>query len=124
MTRPISFNCHAFLDNDTLCILEISLQHKSRSEEHQYHWLIVNKNDLTVRPLKLKSTDSSPSVKERFFDLGYLKYDATTGVFIEVSATEFHPLENKNCNQVPDAYLNVVESYLINLRRNDMTWIF
>ncbi|RZK82394.1 MAG: hypothetical protein EOO92_01890 [Pedobacter sp.] len=125
MNRSISFNCHAFFDNNTLCILEISVSSdKFTAQEQHYRWLLINKKNLSVRPLDLKSSDSSPSVQERFFDLGYLKYDSETGIFIEVSATELHPLENKNCDKVPTEYLQAVENYLSKSGKNNLTWIF
>ena len=46
------------------------------------------------------------------FDLGYLKYDPSSGVFIEKYNSGQHPLENKNCSEVPEIYLNSIAEFL------------
>ncbi|TDQ11200.1 hypothetical protein ATK78_0316 [Pedobacter metabolipauper] len=76
------------------------------------NWFLVNKTDLSVRPLNVKARDCSNSVQEFFFDLGYLKFNSSSDVFIEVQKNGLHPLENKDCDHVPMSYLMAIESYL------------
>lgn len=103
----VNFECLYFLDNTNLCIIEIK-------KEQNYHWLLINKESLNIKPLEFKSMDASGQVAERFFDLGYLKFNPTAGVFIEKFNSGQHPLCNKNCEEVPDVYLNAIASFLSN----------
>jgi hypothetical protein len=107
------FDCHSYLDNTTLAILEISTKvNFSDPTSKSYHWLLINKSTLQVKVLQLHSRDDSTYVQERFFDIGYLKYDANTGVFIPQNSQELHPLENLTCNDIPKILLKAVENYL------------
>ena len=111
--NTLNFNCHSFLDNRTISLLEISIKdHSTHAPTIIFHWLLINKQSLKVTTLQLKSRDDSDSIQERFFDLGYLKYDASTGVFISQQTNELHPLDNTSCHHVPDPLLQAVESYL------------
>ncbi|TKC05967.1 hypothetical protein [Pedobacter frigoris] len=60
----------------------------------------------------MNSRDDSASVHERFFDMGYLKYDASTGVFITQENNQLHPLHNINCSEIPENIRLAVENYL------------
>lgn len=75
-------------------------------------WLLIHKRQLNVRQLQLKSRDDSSSVHERYFDLGYLKFDAQAGVFIQQQSNELHQLINSNCEGIPEQLLIAVEAYL------------
>lgn len=113
MPLTYHFDCHSFLNNDTLAILEIST--KSDSADPQataYHWLLIDKRTLNVKKLNLNSRYNSPSIQERYFDMGYLKYDATTGVFIPQHSSEIHPLEHLTCDDIPKNLLNAVAAHL------------
>jgi len=76
---------------------------------NHHQWLLISKSDLSVKALNLKAQDSSSSVQERFFDLGYLKYDFHSGVLIEVAHQGLHPLEHRDYTNVPETYLKLVE---------------
>jgi hypothetical protein len=107
-----SFNCHAFLDNTSLCILEISINVATGSSVNSsFHWLLIHKQDLSVRELRLKSRDDSNWVQERFFDIGYLKYNASEGIFIPAGNQQMHPLALQECSDIPAAYLNAVAQW-------------
>ena len=111
--NTLNFNCHSFLDNKTISLLEISIKDNStHAPTIIFHWLLINKQSLKVNSLQLRSRDDSDSIQERFFDLGYLKYDSSTGVFISQKTHELHTLENTNCHHVPGPLLQAVESYL------------
>lgn len=113
MNGQIDFDCHDFFDNDTLCILEISLANRDAGNRN-YKWLLINKLNLSVKPMSLKNRDGSSSVQERFFDLGFLKYDAASGVFIEAVAQDVHRLEHKGCEEIPADYISAIKKYLHN----------
>lgn len=113
MNTPTRFNCRTFLESTNLCVLEISCPSQNERDPIQHHqWLLISKSDLSVKALKLKAQDSSSSVQERFFDLGYLKYDFESGVLIEVAHQGLHPLEHRDYSSVPDTYLKLVEDNL------------
>ncbi|TCC99916.1 hypothetical protein [Pedobacter psychroterrae] len=111
MNGQIDFHCHEFLDNTNLAILEISLQ-ENDGNERRYEWLLIGKENLCIERMLLKTRDSSSSVQERFFDLGFLKYDSQSGVFIEAAAKDLHHLEHKGCDDIPQEYLSAVTGYL------------
>jgi hypothetical protein len=112
-----SFNCHAFLDNTTICILEISVKTPALNfVPRSFHWILIHKLDLSVRELSLKARDDSNWVQERFFDMGYLKYNSSEGIFISAPANELHPLQPRDCSHVPEMYLSAVEAWIYQLR--------
>ncbi|AOM79369.1 hypothetical protein [Pedobacter steynii] len=112
MNRQIDFDCHEFLDNTNLAILEISLPEED-GIERSYEWLLIGKESLHIKRMLLKTRDSSSSVQERFFNLGFLKYNSQSGVFIEATAKDLHHLEHKGCDDIPKEYLSAVNAYLI-----------
>ncbi len=108
-----SFDCLCFLDNNNLCIFEIARPVQSApAYGKSYEWLLLQKSDMSISSLSLKSRDDSFYVQERYFNLGYLKYNQHDGIFIERSNTGQHPLENRECTGIPENYLQVVEDYL------------
>lgn len=113
MTLTNSFDCHAYLNNTTLAILEISTKaDSSHPTNRAYHWLLIDKRTLNVKTLHLNSRDDSTSVQERYFDMGYLKYDAITGVFIAQDSNEFLTLEHLTCDDIPKNLLVAVDNHL------------
>lgn len=102
---PVPFKCQFFLDSDALCVMEIKW-------EHHFQWLLINKVTLAIQPLKFRSMDTSDQVEERFFDLGYLKFDLSQGVFIEKFNSGQHTLENRGNKDVPHKYIEAVSAYL------------
>lgn len=112
MNRQVDFDCHDFFDNPKRAILEISLPEDDGSKR-RYEWLLINKESLCIKRMLLKTRDSSSSVQERFFDLGFFKYDSQSGVFIETAAKDLHHLEHKVGEDIPEEYLSAVTSYLL-----------
>ena len=101
-----------FLTNTNLAILEISLP-EDEGNKRRYEWLLISKKNLSVKRMELKTRDSYSWVQERFFDLGFLKYDSTSGVFIEAAAKDTHHLEHLGCEDIPKAYLAAVSAYVL-----------
>jgi hypothetical protein len=119
MNLSIKFDCHAYLDNSNVCILEISYYVLLEGKAVEtYEWLIIRKSDLSVRKMHIKTQDQSAEYHEKHFDLGYLKYDSSTGEFLETESQDLHPLENKDCSHVPEAYLHSVQKYLADVKEN------
>jgi|GEM_PF-1235804 len=114
MERLSSFQCHSYLDNNSVCILEVSIpDDRNGYPIRDFHWFLFQKTSLTFQEMQLKSADASSSVQERFFDLGYLKYKGDEGVFIVQQQPVIHPLRLIESKQVPDTYLTVVRDHLL-----------
>ena len=112
MNGQIDFDCHEFFDNTNLGILEISLP-EDEGNKRRYEWLLISKETLSVKRMELKTRDGSSWIQERFFDLGFLKYDSDSGVFIEAEAKDTHHLEHLGCQDIPKAYLAAVSAYVM-----------
>jgi len=112
MNGQIDFDCHEFFDNASLAILEISLR-DDEGNKRRHEWLLISKENLLVKRMELKTRDGSSWVQERFFDLGFLKYDSNSGVFIEAEAKDTHHLEHLGCDDIPKAYLAGVSTYVM-----------
>ena len=112
MNGQITFDCHDFFDNTNLAILEISLS-ENEDNKRRYEWLLISKENLSVKRMELKTRDGSSWVQERFFDLGFLKYDCKSGIFIEAAAKDLHHLIHLGCEDIPKEYLSAVSDYLM-----------
>lgn len=109
-----NFKCLYFLDTDQLCIVEIKLPDMpvDAEKKDRYKWLLINKENLTIKEMEFKSMDSAYEIEERFFDLGYLKFDYHKGVYISKEPPLQYPLENTNCETIPDTIIGAITSYL------------
>jgi hypothetical protein len=110
----INFECLYFLDTRQLCIIEVKLTNLPANAEKkdQYQWLLINKTGLDVKELQFKSMDSSHEIEERFFDLGYLKFNTQKGVYISKEPSAQHLLENVSCEEVPTGMMEVIARHL------------
>lgn len=97
--------CLLFLENNSFSILEI--KHKSQTK-----WLRIDSINMKVDQLTEQSSDSSQDVEERFFDLGYLKFNRLTGIFIEKYNSAQHSLLVKTGTEVPLSHLIAVDEFL------------
>jgi len=116
-----SFDCLCFLDNQNICILQISRPQDSGSGYLKHdEWLLLQKTDMSIKSMSLRSRDDSYEVQERYFNLGYLKYTPKEGIFIELANTGQHPLQTRNCEVIPAPYLSAVKNYMEHYsRQND-----
>jgi len=104
---PTFFDCLFFLDNTSLCIVEVKW-------ERSVQWLLIDKGNLHIQPLTFKSMDTSDLVEERFFDLGYLKFDPVQGIFIEKFNSAQHHLANKSKEDLPAQFKQAIAEFLEN----------
>lgn len=108
-----NFDCRYLLDNHNICILEVALPVFNQvSLQKNYRWLLLNKADQSVKLLSLQSRDDSNEIQERYFNLGYLKFNPKEGIFIETGNKGQHPLKNKDYESIPLEYLKTVENFL------------
>jgi len=115
-----TFECLHYLDNHSICILEIC--HVVTTHENEpgvFVWLLIDKKNSQVKPLRSKAIDLAHHQGERYFDLGYLKYDHTRGTFIEEFDASRHGLEVCSCDQVPQYILSLVQHWLLSTDLSD-----
>ncbi|MBB5440102.1 hypothetical protein HDC92_003800 [Pedobacter sp. AK017] len=110
----VSFECLYFLDNQQLCIVEIKLNNvlSATEKKDHYKWLLINKRTMDVKEMRFNAMDSTAQIEERFFDLGYLKFDAQKGVYISKDPKEQYQLEKANCETVPEMIADAIAAYL------------
>lgn len=109
-----SFECLYFLDNDQFCIVEIKLADLPADTQgtNRLKWLMVSKGTLEVKTLHFQSMDSSHEIEERFFDLGYLKFDAEKGVFISKESAAHSQLGHIANEEIPTEIMEAIARYL------------
>ena len=109
-----TFDCLHFLDNHSICILEIChiVTPRPAKNPKAFHWLLINKKNSQVKLLRSKAIDSAHQKGERYFDLGYLNYNHSSGTFIEGPNAFSHELEVFSCDHVPQEILALVQHFL------------
>ena len=89
-----SFECLYLMQNSEISIVEIKRtdlsEHATPSEK--FHWLKVHNETSFISPLTFSSMDSSGEIEERYFDEGFLKFNANTATFIEKYNSAQHQL--------------------------------
>ncbi|MDR6786535.1 hypothetical protein ABIE26_005279 [Pedobacter africanus] len=108
----INFECLYFLDSPQLCIIEISTTDLLAEVQDHYQWLLINKMTLDVKELQFKAMDASHEIEERFFDLGYLKFDTEKGVYISKEPAAQYPLQNTSCDAIPGDIMEAIARHL------------
>ena len=108
------FECLFFLENSLLYIVEIKRTDLAEEADiaEKLKWLIINKDTLAISELHFNSMDSSGEIEERYFQEGYLKFNATTGTFIEKYNSAQHPLDRRLDFRLQDALVNSIILFL------------
>jgi len=104
------FECLFFLENSLLYIVEIKRTDLAEDADiaEKFKWLMINKDNLAIKELHFNSMDSSGEIEERYFQEGYLKFNATTGTFIEKYNSAQHPLDRRLDFRLQDALVNSI----------------
>lgn len=104
------FECLFFLENSLLYIVEIKRTDLAEDADiaEKFKWLIINKDTLAIKELHFNSMDSSGEIEERYFQEGYLKFNTTTGTFIEKYNSAQHPLDRRLDFRLQDALVNSI----------------
>lgn len=107
------FECLYFLDNDNLSIIEVKLNGlpDNATAAEKFHWLKIEKENMTITPLTFGAMDSSGEVEERYFEEGFLKFNSISGTFIEKYNSAQHPLMVLNGDTLPDQITNSIAAY-------------
>jgi len=107
------FNCLTYLDNHSFSIIEIAIKDEVRfPDEYRYHWIMVRKSDLKVFPMEIKGKNDEGREEERFFDMGYLRFDSQQGIFLESKTNALHPVEVEPCEGIDKVHLTAINAFL------------
>jgi len=109
----LSFECHSFLDNPKLCVMEISQLVKNGPKKiRRFQSLLIRKSDLSIRKMELKSTRLINSRQERQFDTGHLVFDPNRGLFTDSKNHKLHQMNNLGLEDIPNDYLLAISEFL------------
>lgn len=102
------------LENGTHHILEIKRTDLDPGSDPSdvFKWLYIDKASLTINLLWFSSMDSSGHVEERYFEQGYLKFNAKEGTFIEKFNSAQHHLVNKSSEKPSAELVDAIAKYL------------
>lgn len=108
------FECLFFLENSLLYIVEIKRTDLTEASDitERFKWLMISKDTLIINELHFSSMDSSGEIEERYFLEGYLKFNSTTGTFIEKYNSAQHPLDRRIDFRMQDALINSISLFL------------
>ncbi|MES2652089.1 MAG: hypothetical protein V4663_10125 [Bacteroidota bacterium] len=109
-----AFTCIYFLENTDTYILEIKRNDLPQDEDISkiYQWMRVSKDFQQASPLTFRSMDSSLEIEERYFEEGFLKFNSSSGTFIEKYNSAQHKLEAKSNSEVPQGLTDAITSFL------------
>lgn len=112
-TMP-SFECLYYLENIYLLIIEIKRSDlaENAGKNQKFKWLKIDKENLDITTLHFISMDSSGEIEERYFEQGYLKFNATIGTFIEKYNSAQHPLGRRMDCSLTNTLQNTVADFL------------
>lgn len=105
-----AFNCRRILENTDHYLVEVK---RTGNDDflQSFQWLKISKDLENVSSLNLKTIDSSYQVEERFFEEGYLKFNAKNGIFIEKFNSGQHYYQLINDLELNNDFLKVFEAY-------------
>ena len=104
-----------FFESPALFIAEIKVQGVNNDVDLslKFHWLYYDRVNGALIKLWFKSMDSSPSVEERYFEQGFLKFTAVSATFIEKFNSSQHTLDNRSDETPNPALLSILDSYFL-----------
>lgn len=105
-----------YLENPSISIFEIKRTDLPEDADISiiFHWLMFDKQTLSISKLEFISMDRTENVEERFFAQGYLKFNAQEGTFIEKFNAGQHKL-TKIQEDFPTDYQEIIHNYLTSL---------
>ena len=110
------FECLFFLENFYLQLIEvkrIDLPEDADISE-KFKWLWIDKETIQISPLNFTAMDSAGEIEERYFEEGYLKFNNSTGTFIEKYNSAQHPLDRRMDFRIGTALENAITEFLQN----------
>ncbi|KQB98612.1 hypothetical protein [Pedobacter sp. Hv1] len=110
------FDCIFFLENVYLQIIEVKRNDLASDADisEKFKWLRIEKETLQITPLNFASMDSSGDIEERYFLEGYLKFNSSTGTFIEKYNSAQHHLDRRIDFKIQTALANRITDFLQN----------
>lgn len=102
------------LENTYLQLIEIKRTDLPEDADmaEKCKWLRIEKKTLEISQLDFAAMDSSDQVEERYFEQGYLKFNSTSGTFIEKYNSAQHPLDRRMEFKIPTALENAITDFL------------
>lgn len=110
-TKVSPYAYQYLFENPAFYFLEIR-NYGNGFTDHNYQWFMIQKSDLKVIPLNLRFVDSSTMVEERYFDEGYLKFDHTSGTYIEKYNSAQHGLVQVSAMAVPTLVHEAIANFI------------
>lgn len=109
-----SFECLYFLENFSMQIIEIMRTDLPEDAEvnKKFKWLKFDKESYQISQLDFSSMDSSGEIEERYFEQGYLKFNSTTGTFIEKFNSAQHPLDRRMEFRISTVLQNAIIAFI------------
>jgi hypothetical protein len=112
--RISPFTYQHFFETSAFYILEVTSNNPSiENFSSNNQWLMIDKNSFLVSPLHIRFTDSSSVVEERYFEEGYLKFNHTSGTYIEKYNSAQHSLVQIPAIAIPSAAHQAVADFII-----------
>lgn len=105
-----AFNCRRVLENSDHYLVEVKHTDHTDFLSH-FHWLKISKDFVQIDALNLKTGDSTYQVEERFFEEGYLKFNATNGIFIEKFNSGQHHYQLLNDPELDSTFMQLIEAH-------------
>lgn len=109
-----NYECLYFLENVNLLIIEVKRTDLDEGVDvsEKFKWLRIDKESLEISLLHFAAMDSSDEIEERYFDEGYLKFNGSTGTFIEKYNSAQHPLDRRTSWKIPTLMDNTIIEFL------------
>lgn len=103
-----------FFEGEGLIIMEVKRNDMPDGADlaEIFHWLYLEKISGSLVKLWFRSMDSSADIEERFFEQGYLKFNAREATYIEKYNSAQHKLIKYNPEKVSTEVHAVIEDYL------------
>ena len=108
-----AFECLYFLDNNDISVIEVKLNGlpDNATASEKFHWLKIEKQNLSISALTFGAMDSSGEIEERYFEEGFLKFSAETGTFIEKYNSAQHKLNILAPTLLPEKTFLAISTY-------------
>ncbi|RZM29171.1 MAG: hypothetical protein EOO88_06025 [Pedobacter sp.] len=112
-----NFECLHLLENFHLSIVEVKRLdlEADASVSERFIWLRIDKDSGAICQLTFRSMDAASEIQERYFEQGFLKFNATIGTYIEKFNSAQHPLEVLDISGLSEESRTAITGYLLTM---------
>ena len=109
-----TFQCLYLLANPHLGLIEVKRLDvpEDAPTADRFFWLRLDRQSSEISRLDFRSMDSAAEVQERYFEQGFLKFNATTGTYIEKYNSAQHSLDNLGCDNLDQPMRIMIAGFL------------